>query len=129
MKITDRDKTYNKLKQIAIREFSDIVERTMQIDGKLRILLIDGSFIDIWLSVKRTGTYAYHWERRNVDGKVYRYNNLPDKKAKSLQTYPKHFHNGGENKVLESDLSDEPEEAIRTVLEYAKSIMNKRQPE
>jgi len=123
MKTTARDKIYNKLAQIAISEFAQIVETTRSIDGKLRILLVDKSFIDIWLSVKKKGTYAYHWERRSVDGRIYRYNNLPDKKAKSLQTYPKHFHNAVEDNLFASDLSDNPEEAIRTVLEFARRII------
>lgn len=124
MKTTTRDKTYFKLSEIALSEFADIVESTKAVEGKLRILLTDESFIDIWLSVKKKGVYAYHWERRNVDGTIYRYNNLPDSEAKKLQTYPKHFHNGTEENVVESGLSDDPEEAVRTVLEFARRIIN-----
>lgn len=121
--MTSRDKIYSQLRQIALSDFADIVEGATTIEGKLRILLKDESFIDIWLSVKKKGVYAYHWERRNIDGTVYRYNNLPDREAKKLQTYPKHFHNKFEENVVESDLSDNPEEAIRTVLEFARRII------
>lgn len=118
-----RDKKYSQLAQIALSDFADIVEGTVAIEGKLRILLRDESFIDIWLSIKKKGVYGYHWERRNIDGTVYRYNNLPDKEAKKLQTYPKHFHNKTEENVEESDLSDNPEEAIRAILKFASQII------
>jgi hypothetical protein len=124
MKTTTRDEIYLKFVQIALSEFADIVESTKLVEGKLRILLTDESFIDIWFSVKKKGVYAYHWERRNIDGTIYRYNNLPDREAKKLQTYPKHFHNGTEENVVESGLSDNPEKAIRTVLEFARRIIN-----
>lgn len=118
-----RDEIYLQLAQIALCDFADIVEDTKVIEGKLRIFLKDESFIDIWLSVKKKGVYAYHWERRNVDGTIYRYNNLPDKEAKKLQTYPKHFHNGTQENVVESNLSDEPAEAIRTLLEFTRRVI------
>jgi hypothetical protein len=118
-----RDKIYSQLAQVALGDFGDIVEGTKNIEGKLRILLRDESFVDIWLSAKKEGVYAYHWERKNVDGRIFRYNNLPDREAKSLQTYPKHFHDGTERNVLESNLSDNPEEALRIVLESARRII------
>jgi len=49
-----------KLAEIAEREFPDIVEFT-EITHKLRIFIVDGSFVDVWLS-KRLNRYAYHWE-------------------------------------------------------------------
>lgn len=121
--MTPRDKIYSRLKEIALGDFADIVEGTVVIEGKLRILLKDESFVDIWLSAKKKGVYAYHWERKNIDSTIYRYNNLPDKEAKNLQTYPKHFHYKTQENVVESDLSDNPEDAIRFVLEFARRII------
>lgn len=120
-----RDKIYSRLNQIAIEDFADIVKGTKLVQGKLRLLLKDNSFIDIWLSIKKKGVYAYHWERKDVDGTIYRYNNLPDKEARKLKTYPHHFHDKSEKNIVESNLSDDPSEAIRTVLEFARSIVNK----
>ncbi|MGR3318837.1 MAG: toxin-antitoxin system TumE family protein [Candidatus Anammoxibacter sp.] len=110
-----RDKTYSQLIQLAITDFADIVEGTKLVEGKLRLMLRDESFIDIWLSLKKKGIYAYHWERKSVDGAIYRYNNLPDKEAEKLKTYPHHFHNKTEKNVVESNLSDNPIEAITTL--------------
>ncbi|HHT9125094.1 MAG TPA: toxin-antitoxin system TumE family protein [Candidatus Brocadiia bacterium] len=121
--MTSKDEIYSQLAQIALSEFVDIVEDTRIIEGKLRVFLKDESFIDIWLSIKKKGVYAYHWERRHVDGTIYRYNNLPDKEAKKLQTYPKHFHNGTQENVIESDLSNEPVEAIRALLEFSRKVI------
>ncbi|HAG07976.1 MAG TPA: hypothetical protein DCK87_00130 [Desulfotomaculum sp.] len=121
--MTSRDKLYSQLVQIALSDFADIVEGTLAVDGKLRILLKDESFIDIWLSIKKKGIYAYHWERKNVDGTIYRYNNLPDREAKKLRTYPKHFHKGAQENVIGSDLSDNPKKAIRAILEFARRII------
>jgi len=118
-----RDKIYSQFRQIAVSDFGDIVEGITVMEGKLRLLFKDETFMDIWLSVKKKGVYAYHWERREVDGTIYRYNNLPDREAKKLQTYPKHFHDKAQGNVVESNLSDNPEEAIRTVLEFARRII------
>jgi hypothetical protein len=122
--MTSRNRIYSRLTQLAIGDFADIVDGTKVVEGKLRLLLKDSSFIDIWLSVKKKGAYAYHWERRDVDGTIYRYNNLPDKEARRLKTYPHHFHDKTENNVVESNLSDNPVEAIRVVLKFARSVIN-----
>ncbi len=118
-----RDRLYSKLAQIALSEFADIVIDTLIFEGKLRIFLKDDSFIDIWLSIKKRGVYAYHWERRSVDGTIYRYDNLPDPRAKKLKTYPKHFHFKIEENIIESEINDIPEEAIKTVLEFVRKII------
>jgi len=39
-----------------------------------------------------------------------------------VKTFPKHFHNGSEENVVESDTSDEPEEAVR---EFLSSVRRK----
>jgi hypothetical protein len=121
--MTQRDSIYIQLKDIALGDFADIVDGSKIIEGKLRILLKDGSFIDIWISVKKEGVYAYHWERRNINGKIYRYNNLPDREAKKLKTYPKHYHDGTQENIIESNLSDNPEEALRIILEFSRRII------
>jgi len=122
----DRDRTYSRLARLAASDFADIVNGTSIIEGKLRLFLKDRSFIDIWLSVKKKGVYAYHWERRDVDRTIYRHNNLPDREARKLKTYPRHFHNRTEKNIVESNLSDKPEEALRTILEFARKVVTGR---
>jgi len=89
--LSSRDKTYKSLAYIAVSEFSDIVRGTRVIEGKLRILVSDGSYIDVWLSEKRPGIYAYHWERRNIDGTIYRHNNLPRQGGAKTEDLSKAF--------------------------------------
>lgn len=118
-----REDQYRRLAYIALREFPEIVVGTETIEGKLRIFIVDNSFIDVWLSEKRRGVCAYHWERRTINGTIYRHNNLPDRKARNLETFPKHFHSGNEENILESHISDAPEQAIREFLAFARKIM------
>jgi hypothetical protein len=118
--MSPREETYGRLAEIAIADFSDIVRGTTVIEGKLRLLITDGSYIDVWLSEKKKGIYAYHWERRAIDGAIFRHNNLPDRSAKKLRTFPKHFHDGREEIIEESELSDLPEEALRSFLQFAR---------
>ena len=40
------------LARIAEIEFSDIVDATEIMETKLRIMLLDGGFVDVWLSKK-----------------------------------------------------------------------------
>ncbi len=117
-------KIFHKLSYIAEVEFSDIVETVEESEDKLRIYLIDGSFIDVWFSIKIMGRYAYHWERTHIDDKIYRHDNIPHKKWEFVKTFPKHFHCGSEKEVIESSISDNPEEAIRDILTFGRKILN-----
>jgi len=87
-----------KLSEIAEVEFSDVVEFAEDLEEKLRIYIRDGSYIDVWFSRKIQGRYAYHWERRHLNGTVYRHDNVPHEKWGYVETFPKHFHNGSEHR-------------------------------
>lgn len=74
-----------RLREIAEIESSDIVADTHSSDiNELRIVLKDGSFIDVWFSLKLAGRYSYHWERRALDGTLYRHNNAPHQRWSNL---------------------------------------------
>jgi hypothetical protein len=105
-----------------LREFPGVVVGTEVVEGKLRIFIADDSFIDVWFSEKRKGVYAYHWERRMVDGTIYRHDNLPDREARRLDTFPKHFHEGSEENMQESHIDDDPELAIRQFLTFVREV-------
>ena len=112
----------NRLKDIVETEFSDIVEGTHSSGvNELRIILVDESFIDIWYSLKLEGKYSYHWERRTLDGTVYRHDNAPHIKWRDVKTFPGHFHDGSEERVIESYISIIPEEGLRQFLSFARS--------
>lgn len=120
-------KVYLELESIA-KEFIELVEDTKIIklpSGeplKLRVYIVDGSFLDIWISI--SGKYSYHWERRHIDGKVYRHDNAPHNAWKRVKTFPRHFHEGYEKNVVESKISSMPKEAIREFLEFIKGVIS-----
>ena len=110
-----------RLRGIAEVEFADIVAEVLAPDvNELRIILVDGSFVDVWFSLKLVGRYSFHWERRAMDGRVYRHDNAPHKRWQAVSTFPRHFHDGSEDNVSESYLSSVPEEALRQFLVFAR---------
>ncbi len=93
--------------------------------NQLRVSIIDNSYLDIWFSLKLFNRYSYHWERRNIDGTIYRHDNAPHLKWKNILTFPKHFHNKTENNVEESYISDVPHKAVKEMLNFIKKNLNK----
>jgi len=53
-----------------------------------------------------------------IKGTIYRHDNAPH--YKEIKTFPKHFHEGREENVKESHLSDNYEKAIRELLTFVK---------
>jgi len=109
-----------RLADIALAEFADIVLSATVEAAKLRLYFTDGSYADIWFSKRRPGVYAYHWERRHVDGTIFRHDNIPHRRWRRVATFPKHFHAGAEDQVAESALPDEPEQALRVFLAFCR---------
>jgi hypothetical protein len=108
-----------RLQQIAEVEFAVIVTEAYMPDlNELRIVLKDNSFVDVWFSLKLADRYSYHWERKALDGTIYRHDNAPHQRWQSVATYPHHFHDGGEAQVVESHLSKKPEDALREFLAF-----------
>lgn len=118
---------YVRLIDIINDEFADIVISTAIIDAKLRVVFIDNSYIDFWWSKNLPGRYAHHWERRHIDGTIYRHDNAPHTKWQHIPTYPKHFHNKKDSDVTESNLSENVENAVRDFLHFAKTRLQVKQ--
>ncbi len=118
---------YLKLKRKAEKESPEIVKTAKLIGGKthlpnkLRIYIINGSFLDIWLTID--GDYSYHWESTLQDGLIHRWDNAPD--HHQLATFPKHFHKGSTKNVRESNLSEEPQQALEEILMFIKTKLKK----
>lgn len=114
---------YAVIERIALTEFTDVVTGVKRIGRranttlKLRLLIRDGTYVDVWLSP--TGAdYAYHWEQRALRGRLHRHDNAPD--HPHVATHPKHFHNGDETNVEESFIPDAPAAAIRYFLSFVR---------
>ena len=88
---------------------------------KLRLYFIDNTFVDIWYSFD--GSYSYHWEQRYVRNLIYRHDNAPHRKWKSISTFPKHCHDGTQLNVTESFLPDDPDRAVEEFLYLVKERM------
>jgi hypothetical protein len=117
--------TYEVLKTIALSEFGDVVvsAQIMSLPTgdplKLRLDIVDGSLLNVFISV--SGRYSYHWERRLIGkGDLYRHDNAPHNRWRHVATFPKHFHDGSENNVVESSISDDHERAVREVLTFVR---------
>jgi len=87
---------------------------------KVRAYIRDGSFVDIWFSKKIPGRFSYHWERRYIDGRIYRHDNFPDPRWKKIATFPKHFHNGSQKEVQESSIDDDPVKGLRQFMDFVR---------
>jgi len=57
--------TIDDFKRIAEVEFADIVKSTHRIHYKLRITLINNSFVDVYLSQRLPDKFGFHWEINN----------------------------------------------------------------
>ncbi|MCL0065925.1 DUF6516 family protein [Dehalococcoidia bacterium] len=120
---------YGELSHIAEDEFPDLVLHYQILPGKLRLYIVDGSYLDIWFSRKFEGRFAYHWERRIVDGRIYRYDNRSHEELKHMRGFPKHFHDGSDEKISESQFSEDPKEVLREFLQIArKELANRVNP-
>jgi hypothetical protein len=109
------------IKRIAEVEFSDIVKSTVQVGYKLRIVLINESFIDVYLSQKLPDKFGFHWECTDESGTFYRYDNFPDKNWHSVATFPYHFHKGSQDSVEASPFPSTPIEGFRAFMEFIRN--------
>ncbi len=110
--------TLNNIQQIAEIEYSDIVECAERISQKLRILLKEGSFVDIYLTEELKNKFGFHWERRQINGRLYRYDNYPDPEWKNVSSFPFHFHNGSQGRVEASPFSSEILRGFRDFMDF-----------
>ena len=124
------EELFKEIVELVLREFSDIVvdaqlrSTSSGAIERLRIFLKDESFIDMWLSA--SGRYSYHWEHRHIRGLIHRHDNAPHGRWMGIKTFPKHFHDGGEDNVVESSVPDDPLSAVKYFLEFARSFLVKK---
>ena len=122
-----RREVYRLICRVAEREYAEIVQRAGFDDESARVYLVDGSFIEVWLY--RSGDlmkrYAFHWERRHVDGKMFRHDNAPHLRWRDVGTFPKHFHHEAESNVIESHVPNDPLSATKYFLDFAREFLKK----
>lgn len=122
---------YKRIKRNVELKFSDILKSAELIQGtagrirKLRLHLIDNTFVDIWYS--SDNSYSYHWEQRNIRNAIYRHDNAPHKRWRNVSTFPKHCHDGTQINVTESFLPDNYENAVEEFLRLVRERMVTKQ--
>ena len=125
------EELFNCIVEVVLADFSDIavdVQLRFTPSGaveRLRIFLLDESFVDVWLSM--SGKYSYHWEQRHVRGLIHRHDNAPHGKWKVIKTFPKHFHDDYEDNVKESYIPDDALLAISYFLCFVRDFLKKNQ--
>jgi hypothetical protein len=116
---------YEEISKIIQREFSEIIislEILYLPSGlaqKIRVYLVDYTFVDIWFSKK--GRYSFHWEARLVRNVIYRFDNAPHKKWIKISTFPHHFHDRNDKNVKPSNLPFKLEDAIRAFFLFVRN--------
>ncbi len=114
----DVDYLYRKLARIAEKEFPEIVEYAEVREDRLRLHIIDNSFLDIWFSRRIQCKYAFHWERRHLDNTVYRWDNAAHKTLEKIETFPHHFHEGTQYNIQPFKPKKSMDETLREILRY-----------
>jgi hypothetical protein len=112
------------IRLIAEVEFASIVDYVEPMGAKLRLVLSDSSYVDVWLSRKLRGRLGLHWERRHIDGCIYRYDNFPNTNWQSVSTYPYHFHDGSQDNVVVSPFSQEILQGFREFMAFVESKLS-----
>ena len=107
------------LRRIAQVEFASIVIQANTLGSKLRVHLVDGSYVDVYVSRKLIGRFGFHWERRHIDGALYRYDNFPDTDWSEVSTFPRHFHDGVQDRVIAAPFAADVEAGFRDFLTFA----------
>lgn len=108
--------TLEEIAALCRAEFPHLVREAVLIDprrNRIRLLLADGTFIDIHQNPN--GRYSYHWERESGS---FRFNNAPH--FDDIETAPHHLHHD-DGAVGPSDVSGVTEEDIRQVLRFVES--------
>jgi hypothetical protein len=112
------------IRLIAEVEFLSIVDYAEPMGAKLRLVLSDSSYVDVWLSRKLKGRFGFHWERRHIDGCFYRYDNFPNTSWRDVSTYPRHFHDGSQDNVVVSPFDQEISQGFREFMAFVESKLS-----
>ena len=122
---------YGYLMTVASKKYRDSIREVAKVElasgvvEKVRVVFVDSSFLDIYWSP--SGRYSLHYERRHINGTVYRHDNAPHKKHQHVKTFPKHFHRGSEDRVEESYLPEDPIEAVEYFLRFILNLVRAKQ--
>ena len=102
--------------------FSDIIREAPFIySDKVRLIFIDGSFMDIRYPVD--SKYSFHWQ---LEDEIVRIDTAPH--HRNVSTYPRHMHIGKEENVVDDSITrvgNTIEENVMSVLEFVRNKVGK----
>lgn len=107
-------------KEIFGEHFSSV--RQLRVET-IRIQLKSGIFIDIFQSFRDETKFAIHADMGN--GKIFRLDCRPERRYQRLKTFPWHFHNGSEGKIITSPFSKDKRNAISQFLKFISKEIGK----
>ena len=84
----------------------------------------DNSFLEVFQSFTTANRWAYHWERKHLDNKIFRHDNIPHKCWEAVSSFPWHFHNGSEKTVESSNFGNDPVQNLRTFFTFIADFWN-----
>jgi len=105
--------------KIAGDEFADIVVDAELRADRIRLILIDGSLIEV--RYPRAEKFSFHWQR---DDRIYRIDTAPHHKG--IRTYPRHIHFSSEDNVIDDYVLGEyvsPEENFRRFMGWVNELL------
>ena len=103
-------------------ELNDFIYSSQILRNKLRIIFVDQSFVEIFKSNNIKDRWAFHWERKHVDGTIYRHDNIPHKAWENTESFPWHYHYKNENNVIKSDFTNDIIKNIKILINFIRQI-------
>ena len=97
-------------------EYSDVVADATLYPDRLKLILVDGSWIEVRYPVEHK--FSFHWQRGE---RVYRIDTAPH--HREVRTYPRHIHLGSEDNVVEDFVTERatsPEENFRKFMAWVR---------
>ncbi len=112
------------LERIALMRYASLIQSSYLVENKLRFILYDGSILDIFHSFEKPLHWAFHWDRRQLDGRIYRHDNIPHKIWKKQSPFGWHFHEKSEENVVISDFTSDPISNLTKMFQFIENYEN-----
>lgn len=106
---------------MAADEFSSILnEDPILLPDRLRLILVDGSYLDVRYPMR--AKYSFHWQAKDRSVRINTAEHHPD-----LPSYPRHIHLDEEAVIPDNltKLENLPEQNLRNVLSWIKQELSK----
>nr|MDO8044382.1 DUF6516 family protein [Candidatus Baldrarchaeota archaeon] len=114
-------KILKEIKELIKKEFGHvIISDPVIIRRKLRILLDDGSFIEIRYPTVRE--YSLHWQKGS---RIIRIDTAPH--HRNLKSFPRHIHFKSEDNVIEDNITDLKSSPIENTKKFLNFILEMRE--